>query len=83
MSDKIPKDGPDSLFYPGRPSVLGVQLEVNLNTVMRAYECLQSREILSNKRGIVFLCWKMLSGKYSKNVKKSLSGRCCPICFSR
>lgn len=36
------------------PSVreLGVQLEVNPNTVMRAYECLQEREIIYNKRGV-------------------------------
>lgn len=36
------------------PSVreLGVQLEVNPNTVMRAYDGLQSREIIYNKRGI-------------------------------
>lgn len=54
MSDKIPKDGPDRISYSGRPSVLGVLLEVNPNTVMRAYECLQSREIISNKRGIGF-----------------------------
>lgn len=38
------------------PSVreLGMQLQVNPNTVMRAYELLQSREIIYNKRGIGF-----------------------------
>ncbi len=38
------------------PSVreLGVQLEVNPNTVMRAYECLQSQGIITNKRGVGF-----------------------------
>jgi len=36
------------------PSVreLGVALEVNPNTVMRAYDLLQSREIIFNKRGV-------------------------------
>ena len=38
------------------PSVreLGMQMEVNPNTVMRAYESLQVREIIANKRGIGF-----------------------------
>lgn len=38
------------------PSVrdLGMQLEVNPNTVMRAYECLQVRKIIFNKRGVGF-----------------------------
>ena len=38
------------------PSVrdLGMQLEVNPNTVMRAYECLQNQEIIFNKRGVGF-----------------------------
>lgn len=36
------------------PSVreLGVQLEVNPNTVMRAYDCLQDKQIIYNKRGV-------------------------------
>lgn len=36
------------------PSVreLGIQLEVNPNTVMRAYDCLQDRQIIFNKRGV-------------------------------
>lgn len=36
------------------PSVreLGIQLEVNPNTVMRAYECLQDEQIIYNKRGV-------------------------------
>ena len=33
---------------------LGVQLEVNPNTTMRAYEFLQNKEIIYNKRGIGF-----------------------------
>lgn len=38
------------------PSVreMAVELEVNPNTVMRTYELLQNRDILSNKRGIGF-----------------------------
>lgn len=43
------------------PSVreLGMQLEVNPNTVMRAYEWLENRQIIYNKRGIGFLYMKM------------------------
>ncbi|WEK18313.1 MAG: GntR family transcriptional regulator [Candidatus Pedobacter colombiensis] len=33
---------------------LAVELQVNPNTVMRAYEFLQSKEIIQNKRGIGF-----------------------------
>ncbi|GGC70624.1 GntR family transcriptional regulator [Pedobacter quisquiliarum] len=38
------------------PSVreLAVQLEVNPNTVVRAYEYLQNKEVIYNKRGIGF-----------------------------
>lgn len=38
------------------PSVreLAVQLEVNPNTVVRAYEFLQNKEVIYNKRGIGF-----------------------------
>jgi GntR family transcriptional regulator len=38
------------------PSVreMAVQIEVNPNTVMRTYEFLQSKEIISNKRGVGF-----------------------------
>ncbi len=38
------------------PSVreLAVELEVNPNTVMRTYELLQSKNIITNKRGIGF-----------------------------
>lgn len=32
----------------------GMQLGVNPNTVMRAYECLQLQEIICNKRGVGF-----------------------------
>jgi GntR family transcriptional regulator len=40
------------------PSVreLAVQLEVNPNTVMRAYEFLQQQGIIFNQRGIGFFC---------------------------
>lgn len=36
------------------PSVreLGIRLEVNPNTIMRAYDCLQNQEIIYNKRGV-------------------------------
>jgi len=38
------------------PSVreLAVELQVNPNTVVRAYEFLQNREVIANKRGIGF-----------------------------
>ena len=42
------------------PSVreLGMQLEVNPNTVMRAYEWLENRQIIYNKRGIGFFVYE-------------------------
>lgn len=49
------------------PSVreLAVTLEVNPNTVMRTYELLQNKDIISNKRGIGFFV-----GEHAiKNVK--------------
>ncbi|TDQ09874.1 GntR family transcriptional regulator [Pedobacter metabolipauper] len=49
------------------PSVreLAVELEVNPNTVMRTYELLQNKDILSNKRGIGFF----IAEQAVKNVK--------------
>lgn len=42
------------------PSVreLAIQLEVNPNTVMRAYDFLQQKEVIYNKRGIGFFIAK-------------------------
>jgi GntR family transcriptional regulator len=49
------------------PSVreLAVELEVNPNTAMRAYEFLQNREIIYNKRGIGFFVSLDAKGKVS------------------
>ncbi|WP_343559969.1 GntR family transcriptional regulator [Sphingobacterium sp.] len=49
------------------PSVreLAVQLEVNPNTVMRTYDMLQQKEIITNKRGIGFF----LTADSVRNVK--------------
>jgi DNA-binding transcriptional regulator YhcF (GntR family) len=49
------------------PSVreLAVELEVNPNTAMRAYEFLQNREIIYNKRGIGFFVSQDAKGKVS------------------
>ena len=59
------------------PSVreLGVQLEVNPNTVMRAYDYLQAREIICNKRGVGFFVTEGASKHWSwssmKNIKQA------------
>lgn len=54
------------------PSVreLGVQLEVNPNTVMRAYDYLQNFEIIANKRGIGYFASEMAIEKI-KDIRKS------------
>ena len=44
---------------------LAVELEVNPNTAMRAYEFLQNREIIYNKRGIGFFVASDASKKVS------------------
>lgn len=44
---------------------LAVELEVNPNTAMRAYDFLQNREIIYNKRGIGFFVSQDAKGKVS------------------
>lgn len=65
------------------PSVreLGVQLEVNPNTVMRAYEYLQSREIISNKRGIGFFVFENASRQIRQERQKEFIGQVLPDLF--
>lgn len=50
------------------PSVreLGMQLEVNPNTVMRAYECLQNEDIIYNKRGVGFFVQEKAAAKIAQ-----------------
>lgn len=50
------------------PSVreLGMQLEVNPNTVMRAYECLQNEDIIYNKRGVGFFVQEEAAAKIAQ-----------------
>lgn len=65
------------------PSVreLGVQLEVNPNTVMRAYEYLQSCEIISNKRGIGFFVFENASRQIQQERQKEFIGQVLPDLF--
>jgi DNA-binding transcriptional regulator YhcF (GntR family) len=55
------------------PSVreMAVELEVNPNTVMRTYELLQTKNIISNKRGIGFF----IADKAITNVKSYLKAQ--------
>ena len=62
------------------PSVreLGILLEVNPNTVMRAYECLQNQHIIYNETlGSVFLSVRMLPSGLRKGNVRSSSDKCC------
>ncbi len=81
MCDNIVKEkwGSDERI----PSVreLGVLLEVNPNTVMRAYECLQNQNIIYNKRGVGFLSVRMLLSGLLKENERSLSDKCCRSFF--
>lgn len=49
---------------------LGIQLEVNPNTVLRAYDYLQNLEIISNKRGIGYFVAENACEKI-KNLQKN------------
>lgn len=67
------------------PSVreFGVQLEVNPNTVMRAYDGLQGKEVIYNKRGIGYFVGegarrKILTEKRTDFMEKEL-----PLLFRR
>ncbi len=49
---------------------LGGELEVNPNTVMRAYDLLQQQEIIYNKRGLGFFIAKDAKKKVARMKKK-------------
>lgn len=67
------------------PSVreLGVQLEVNPNTVMRAYECLQEREIIYNKRGVGYFVGNDASERIGETRRAEFIGTELPELFRR
>lgn len=67
------------------PSVreLGVQLEVNPNTVMRAYECLQEREIIYNKRGVGYFVGDEASRQITQARRNEFIGTELPELFRR
>lgn len=67
------------------PSVreLGVQLEVNPNTVMRAYDCLQEREIIYNKRGVGYFVGDEASGQITHARRIEFIGTELPEFFRR
>lgn len=48
---------------------MAAQIEVNPNTVMRAYALLQAEDILSNKRGIGFFVISGAAGRIKKHKK--------------
>lgn len=50
---------------------LGGELEVNPNTVMRAYDLLQQQEIIYNKRGLGFFIAKDAKKKSGQNEKEA------------
>lgn len=67
------------------PSVreLGVQLEVNPNTVMRAYECLQEKGIIYNKRGVGYFVAADAAGKIVEERRSEFVGTELPELFRR
>lgn len=56
IADRICDQVTDGTYPPGEriPSVrtLAAEMQVNFNTVMRSFEYLASRDIISNKRGV-------------------------------
>ena len=67
------------------PSVreLGVLLEVNPNTVMRAYECLQNQNIIYNKRGVGFFVSEDASLRVAERKRTEFIGQVLPEFFHR
>ncbi len=65
------------------PSVreLGVQLEVNPNTVMRSYDYLQNLEIIANKRGIGYFASESAIVKIKEMRKNRFVNRDLPAVF--
>ena len=60
---------------------LGVALEVNPNTVMRAYDFLQDREIIFNKRGLGYFVSDNARGKILHYRKKQFLEQDLPMVF--
>ena len=65
------------------PSVreLGILLEVNPNTVMRAYECLQNQHIIYNKRGLGFFVSEDASVRITERKRTEFIGQVLPEFF--
>ncbi len=65
------------------PSVreLGVQLEVNPNTVLRGYELLQNEEIIFNKRGVGYFVQEDAVKKIQKIKKEDFIKTTLPDVF--
>lgn len=65
------------------PSVreLGVQLQVNPNTVMRAYEYMQNEEIIYPKRGMGYFVEELASKRISSIRKKEFFEEILPVTF--
>jgi len=65
------------------PSVreLGVVLEVNPNTVMRAYDLLQNREIIFNRRGVGYFASDDAGQKITQYRKKQFLEQDLPVVF--
>jgi GntR family transcriptional regulator len=65
------------------PSVreLAIQLEVNPNTVVRAYEYLQNKEVIYNKRGIGFYTTDDAAEKIKVYSKERFLGQELPELF--
>jgi GntR family transcriptional regulator len=67
------------------PSVrdLAVELQVNPNTVVRAYEFLQTREVIINKRGIGFFAAADAKSKIKEYSKERFLGQELPELFKK
>ena len=67
------------------PSVreLGVQLEVNPNTVMRAYDCLQDKQIIYNKRGVGYFVGEEAPAQITEARRAEFIGTELPEIFRR
>lgn len=65
------------------PSVrdLAVELQVNPNTVVRAYEFLQNKEVITNKRGIGFFIAADAEMKIKEYSKERFLGNALPEFF--
>ncbi len=65
------------------PSVreLGVQLQVNPNTVMRAYEYMQTEEIIYPKRGMGYYVEELASKRIRSIRKKEFFEEILPVTF--